>query len=60
MFGQIASFVESLSLSYDEVVYKIPFRNLILMQKDKARPCFGKKVVRTSGKSMAERRRQNK
>lgn len=33
MLGQIASFMDSLHLSYDEVVYKIPYRNLIIMQK---------------------------
>lgn len=27
--------MDSLHLSYDEVVYKIPYRNLIIMQKDK-------------------------
>ena len=35
MLGQIASFMDSLHLSYDEVVCKIPYRNLIIMQKDK-------------------------
>lgn len=33
MLGQIASFMDSLHLSYDEVVCKIPYRNLIVMQK---------------------------
>ena len=37
MFGQIATFQESLNLTYDEVLDKIPYRNLILMQKDKLR-----------------------
>nr|DAQ64387.1 MAG TPA: hypothetical protein [Bacteriophage sp.]DAW94151.1 MAG TPA: hypothetical protein [Bacteriophage sp.] len=27
--------MENLHLSYDEVVYKIPYRNLLIMQKDK-------------------------
>lgn len=60
LLGQIASFMEVLSLSYDEVVYKIPYRNLLIMQKDKMRPCTGVKVSQTSGKDMASRRRQNK
>ena len=37
LFGQVATFQESLKLSYDEVLDKIPYRNLILMQKDKLR-----------------------
>lgn len=35
MLGQIATFMETLHLAYDEVVYKIPYRNLLVMQKDK-------------------------
>lgn len=58
MFGQIATFIESLGLTYREVVYEIPYRNLLLMQKDKSRPCYGTKVVKTTGKDMAARRRQ--
>lgn len=60
LLGQIASFMEALGLSYDEVVYKIPYRNLLIMQKDKIRPCTGIKVKRITGKDMAARRRQNK
>lgn len=30
-----------LHLSYDEVVYKIPYRNLLIMQKDKLHVCYG-------------------
>lgn len=60
MLGQIASFVEALGLSYEEVVYKIPYRNLLIMQKDKAHVCTGVKITKMSGKDMAERRRQNR
>ena len=60
LLGQIASFMEALCLSYDEVVYKIPYRNLLIMQKDKIHPCTGIKVNKISGKDMAARRRQNK
>lgn len=35
MLGQVASFMENLHLSYKEVVEVIPYRNLIIMQKDK-------------------------
>lgn len=58
MLGQIASFIDALNLSYREVVYEIPYRNLLLMQKDKSRVCYGKKIVKTSGKDMAARRKQ--
>mgnify|MGYP004688122581 CR=1 FL=1 len=33
--------MENLHLSYDEVVYKIPYRNLIVMQKDKLHVAAG-------------------
>lgn len=60
MLGQIPSFMEALNLSYDEVVHKIPYRNLLVMQKDKQRPCYGTKIQHASGKELAARRRQNK
>lgn len=40
LLGQIATFMENLHLSYDEVVYKIPYRNLVIMQKDKLRVAY--------------------
>lgn len=33
--------MEFLHLSYDEVVFKIPYRNLIIMQKDKLHTVYG-------------------
>ena len=45
MLGQIASFMDSLHLSYDEVVYKIPYRNLIIMQKDKLHAVYDGEVL---------------
>ncbi|TWV64057.1 hypothetical protein FSA05_00080 [Parabacteroides distasonis] len=41
LLGQIASFIENLHLSYDDVVYKIPYRNMIIMQKDKLHTVYG-------------------
>ena len=35
MLGQIASFMENLHLTYREVLEEIPYRNLVIMQKDK-------------------------
>lgn len=60
MLGQIASFMENLHLSYCEVLHEIPYRNLVIMQKDKIHSCYGKKVQRTKGRDMAQRRRKNK
>lgn len=56
LLGQIATLVETLHLSYEEVVYKIPYRNLLIMQKDRLHACIGVKVQRMSGKDMAARR----
>ena len=41
MFGQIATFMDSLHLTYEEVLDKIPYRNLLLMAKDKIRVAYG-------------------
>lgn len=41
LLGQIASFMENLHLSYDEVVYNIPYRNMVIMQKDKLHIVYG-------------------
>lgn len=59
LFGQIATFMENLHLSYTEVFEVIPYRNLCLMSKDKLRLCTGKKVNKVSGKEMMQRRRRN-
>ena len=40
LLGQIATFQESLHLTYAEVLDVIPYRNLIIMQKDKLRPLY--------------------
>lgn len=51
--------MDSLHLSYDEVVNIIPYRNLIIMQKDKQHEVFGDVVKKISGKDMANRRKRN-
>ena len=58
--GQITSFMDSLHLSYDEVVYKIPYRLLQLMMRDKPHEAVGTVVRKISGKEMAARRKGNK
>ncbi|MBO5594416.1 MAG: hypothetical protein J5931_07410 [Prevotella sp.] len=59
MAGQIATYVDSLHLSYEEVVYKIPLRVLQLMMRDKQHETVGTVVRRTSGRDMAARRKRN-
>ena len=56
LLGQIATLIETLHLSYEEVVYKIPYRNLLIMQKDRLHACIGDRVKKVSGKDMAARR----
>lgn len=41
MLGQIATFMEALHLTYDEVLDKIPYRNLLIMSRDKLRAAYG-------------------
>lgn len=56
MLGQIASFMDALHLSYDEVFEKIPYRNLLMMQKDKLHESFGDVIKKTSSKDLAGNR----
>jgi hypothetical protein len=60
LLGQIASFKENLGFSYREIVHEIPYRNLILMQRDKLHAVYGTKVKKEKGSDMANRRRRNK
>lgn len=49
--------IENLHLSYDDVVYRIPYKTLMIMQKDKVQVVTGDSVVvKTTGKAMAARR----
>ncbi len=50
--------MDSLHLTYDEVVNQIPYRNLIIMQKDKLHEVYGDVVKTVSGKDMAKRRQK--
>lgn len=56
MFGQMATLMESLHLTYKEVFEEIPYRVLMLMSKDKLRPLTGDRVVKSTGKDMLARR----
>jgi hypothetical protein len=44
--------MENLHLSYDEVVNKIPYRNLVIMQKDKLHVAFGEVLREVSDEDM--------
>lgn len=48
--GQIATFMENLHMTYNEVFEVIPYRNLILMQKDKLHTVYGDLLVETSAR----------
>lgn len=58
LLGQVATFVDNLHLSYREVVYEIPYRNLVLMQRDKLRASYGERVEHVTGSELAARRNQ--
>lgn len=59
-FGQIAHLVDTLHLSYTEVFEVIPYRNLLMMQRDKLHAVYGgQKVNRISGKELANRRKRD-
>ena len=49
--GQIATFMETLHLTYKEVL-EIPYENLLLMQKDKLHAVYGTKIEHKSGKEI--------
>ena len=41
LLGQIATFMENLHLTYDEVLDRIPYRYLLLMARDKQHVAYG-------------------
>lgn len=46
LLGQIATFMENLHLTYDEVVNRIPYRNMAIMMKDKQHAVYGCDVMK--------------
>ena len=56
MLGQVATFMESLRLSYEDVVYKIPYRNLLIMQKDILHSVTGALVGERTGRGLLHRK----
>lgn len=50
--------MENLHLTYHEVVDEIPYRNLVVMQRDKLHIAAGQKVHRVSGRELASRRKK--
>lgn len=59
MLGQIATFMETLKLSYEDVVYKIPYRNLLLMQKDVLHVLRGDLIIERSGRDLLNMQTKN-
>lgn len=55
MIGQIATFMETLKLTYNDVVYRIPYRNLLLMQKDILHQVTGDLIVERDGRYLLNR-----
>jgi hypothetical protein len=58
--GQIATFMDNLHLSYDEVLHKIPYRNLVIMQKDKLHICYGEVMKEVSEEEYFKIKGKNK
>lgn len=52
--------MENLHLSYDEVVNKIPYRNLVVMQKDKLHTVYGDVVQEVSDEEYFKLKGSNK
>ena len=55
MMGQIATFMETLKLTYNEIVYRIPYRNLLLMQKDILHQVTGDLIIERGGRYLLNR-----
>lgn len=58
LFGQIATFMDNLHVTYHECVYEIPYRNLLLMQADKARVLMSDEYAVTKGNGVDMMRRR--
>lgn len=55
MMGQIATFMETLKLTYNEIVYRFPYRNLLLMQKDILHQVTGDLIIERDGRYLLNR-----
>lgn len=62
MMGQVASFIENLHLSYNEVLNEIPYPVLLMMSSDKLRTLSpDEKIIRRmSGQEFMKRRMKNR
>ena len=59
--GQVASFMDGLHLTYPELMDEVPYRNLLLMQRDKAHVVYGTLVKHVSAKErLAQMKKKNK
>ena len=48
--------MENLHLSYDDVVYRIPYRNLVMMHRDKMHEVYGDRIENVTARSMCGRK----
>ena len=55
MMGQIATFMETLKLTYNEIVYRIPYINILLMQKDILHQVTGDLIIERDGRYLLNR-----
>lgn len=51
--------MDGLHMTYEEVMNEVPYRLLLLMQRDKQHTATGAVVKKATGKDMAARRRRN-
>lgn len=56
LLGAVATFMENLHLSYNEVVYEVPYENLLLMSADKLRVAQGDVIKEITGKEMLKKK----
>ena len=59
LLGQIATFMENLHLSYNEVFEVIPYRNLLIMQKDKLHTVYGEVMKEVTEEEYFRNRKKN-
>lgn len=52
VFGQIATYMENLHLTYSEVLEVIPYRNILAMQQDKLREATGELTQKSSSQEV--------
>lgn len=52
LIGQLATFMDSLHLSYKEAFEEIPYRVMLIMQKDKLHASYGDVIKKTTAREL--------